>query len=126
MKTKIIYAAAIIAALLTVGYIYITGRDETRRLNDVLAVSSGKPSAPTPIITLAEYQQLQIGMSYSAATTVIGQGGEEMSRNKIDGIPGVMAPVETIMYQWANPDGSNMNAIFQNDKLFQKAQFGLK
>ena len=30
------------------------------------------------------------------------------------------------MYMWQNSDGSNMNAMFQNDKLVNKAQFGLK
>jgi len=30
------------------------------------------------------------------------------------------------MYQWVNPGGSNMNAMFQNNKLIEKAQFGLQ
>lgn len=30
------------------------------------------------------------------------------------------------MYQWGGGFGANMNAIFQNGKLVQKAQFGLK
>lgn len=37
-----------------------------------------------------------------------------------------MASIETVMYQWVNRNGSNMNAMFQNNKLVQKAQFGLK
>ncbi len=65
-------------------------------------------------------------MSYKKVVSIIGTDGEEMSKNKIDGIPKVMDSVETVMYQWVNSNGSNMNAIFQNDKLIQKAQFGLK
>lgn len=32
----------------------------------------------------------------------------------------------TILYQWINLRGSNMNAMFQNDSLEQKMQFGLR
>lgn len=84
------------------------------------------PSLGKQIVTFDEYQKIQNGMSYSGVVSIIGAEGEEMSRNKIDGVPGVMNSVETIMYQWVNSNGSNMNAMFQNDKLMQKAQFGLK
>lgn len=84
------------------------------------------PSLGNQIVIFDEYQQIQNGMSYSSVVSIIGAEGEEMSRNKIDGVPGVMDSVETIMYQWVNSNGSNMNAMFQNDKLMQKAQFGLK
>lgn len=83
-------------------------------------------SIAEPIVTFNEYKLIQTGMSYEEVTLIVGAGGEELSRNKIDGIPGVMESVETIMYQWVNDNGSNMNAMFQNDKLVQKAQFGLK
>jgi hypothetical protein len=88
--------------------------------------SSGSSFSLQPVVTMAEYQQLQNGMSYQQVVQVIGQPGEEASRNHMDGVPGVMESVETVMYQWINPGGSNMNAMFQNDKLIQKAQFGLR
>lgn len=75
-------------------------------------------SAPQ-IVTKAEYDSLSTGMSYLEASRIIGVSGNEMSRNEIAGIV-------TVMYMWQNPDGSNMNAMFQNDGLVQKAQFGLK
>ena len=78
------------------------------------------------IVTFDDYQQIQIGMSYRQVVAIIGVGGEELSRNQIDGIPGVMQPVATVMYQWVNGHGSNMNAMFQNNRLINKAQFGLK
>lgn len=84
------------------------------------------PSFGKQIVTFDEYKQIKNGMSYNNVVSVIGAEGEEMSRNKMDGVPGVMASIETIMYQWVNKNGSNMNAMFQNDKLMQKAQFGLK
>lgn len=83
------------------------------------------PSIGKQIITFDKYQKIQNGMSYKQVVEIIGAEGEEISRNKIDGVSGVMGAVETVMYQWVNGNGSNMNAIFQNDKLNQKAQFGL-
>ncbi|MFC1600782.1 hypothetical protein ACFL34_00340, partial [Candidatus Sumerlaeota bacterium] len=88
--------------------------------------SSKSSSIGTQIVTFDEYKSIQNGMSYRAVVAIVGAEGEEMVRNKIDGVPGVMESIETVMYQWVNSNGSNMNAMFQNDKLMQKAQFGLK
>ncbi len=64
-------------------------------------------------------------MSYWEVRGIIDSAGTELSHSNIDGIPGVMESIETIAYSWSNPDGSNMLAMFQNDKLIQKSQFGL-
>lgn len=77
-------------------------------------------------VTMSAYSRVSTGMSYFDVVDVIGFHGEEISRSHMDGVPGVMSSVETVMYQWVNSDGSNMNAMFQNDKLIQKAQFGLR
>lgn len=38
-----------------------------------------------------------------------------------------MAGYKTVMLMWTGTSmGANMNAMFQNDKLVSKAQFGLK
>ena len=42
-----------------------------------------------------------------------------MSRNELAG-------TEAVMYSWEGNLGANMNAMFQNNKLVQKAQFGLR
>ncbi len=84
------------------------------------------PSFGSQIVTYDKYKRIEDGMSYSQVVSIVGAEGEELSRNKMPGVRGVMASVETIMYQWMNSNGSNMNAMFQNDKLMQKAQFGLK
>jgi len=84
------------------------------------------PSFSPQIVTLSEFRRLKTGISYHEAVNIIGTQGEEISRNRIDGVPGVTESIETIMFQWANKNGSNMNAMFQNDKLISKAQFGLK
>jgi len=58
-------------------------------------------------------------MSYSEVRRIIGAPGEEVSRSDLAGLT-------TVMYSWINSNGSNMNAMFQNDELIQKAQFGLR
>lgn len=70
-------------------------------------------------VTMAKFSVLQNGMTYSQAESAIGFAGSEVSRTNIAGIT-------TVMYSWANPDGSNLNAMFQNGELVSKAQFGLR
>ena len=70
-------------------------------------------------ITLAKYTSLQNGITYANAMGILGDPGVEVSSNSIAGF-------NTVMYSWKNRNGSNMNAMFQNDALIQKAQFGLK
>ena len=84
------------------------------------------PSIGKQVVTLDNYLQVRNNMSYSHVVRIIGVDGVENARNKIEAIPGVMDSVVSIMYSWTNDNGSGMNAIFQNDKLMQKAQFGLK
>ena len=78
------------------------------------------------VVTKADYNQIRNGMSYREVVGIIGSQGEELSSNRMEGVPGVMDSIETTMYMWQNSDGSNMNAMFQNDKLVQKAQAGLR
>lgn len=72
-----------------------------------------------PTVTMAEFSRLQTGMTYQQAVEIIGAAGEEMSRSDLAGYT-------TVMYGWKNADGSNMNAMFQNGGLVNKAQFGLR
>lgn len=74
--------------------------------------------APPPVVTKAEYDRIMEGMSYSQVRQIIGAPGEEQSRSDLAGF-------STVMYSWMNANGSNMNAMFQNDALVTKAQFGL-
>lgn len=79
-----------------------------------------------PIVSLQKYHRIQMGMSYNQVVEIIGTHGNELSRNEMPGVPGVMPGIVTVMYMWQNSDGSNMNAMFQNNKLMNKAQFGLQ
>ncbi|RDC59772.1 hypothetical protein HME9302_00967 [Alteripontixanthobacter maritimus] len=74
-----------------------------------------------PGMSAAEFAELQTGMSYADAIAVIGSEGELLSENEIAG-------THTVMYQWEGESGfgANANAMFQDDKLIQKSQFGLE
>jgi len=78
---------------------------------------------PNEVISSSEFNQIEAGMSYSQVSNIIGSGGVLMSENRISA--GLGGEIHTVIYAWKNPNGSNMNAIFQNDKLISKAQFGL-
>lgn len=71
-------------------------------------------------VTKAQYDALSDGMTYSEAVRVLGCEGEEMSSSSLGNI-------KTVMLMWEGRGlGANMNAMFQNDRLVTKAQFGLK
>jgi hypothetical protein len=72
-----------------------------------------------PVVTMDKFNKIQSGMSYQQVVNIIGKQGEESSRVDVSGY-------NTVLYMWQNGDGTNMNAMFQNDKLVSKAQFGLK
>jgi hypothetical protein len=73
---------------------------------------------PGQVVTLHDYLSIDKGMTYDKVCTLLGSPGEELSRSDIGGYT-------TVMYSWKNVGGANMNAMFQNDHLVMKAQFGL-
>lgn len=72
----------------------------------------------SPVVTRADYERIVPGMNYEQVQSIIGIPGTELSRSEIAGYT-------TVMYSWKNANGSNMNAMFQNRQLVNKAQFGL-
>lgn len=77
-------------------------------------------------VTMDEYNQIENGMSYEQVTGILGSPGVQQSENQLPGVAGYMPSITTVMYMWQNGDGSNMNVMFQNDKMVQKGQFGLR
>ena len=70
-------------------------------------------------ITKDEFNQLQDGMSRAQVAEIVGSPGEVISESTIAGYT-------TVMVSWEGSSlASNANAMFQNDKLISKAQFGL-
>ncbi|CAH2464436.1 MULTISPECIES: DUF3862 domain-containing protein [Bacillus cereus group] len=84
-----------------------------------------KEEAPKnkPGISKAEFDQIQNGMSYEEVKNIIGSDGEVMSESGQAG-----DQFHTIMYSWKNEKGLGANArfMFQEGKLQNKSQFGLK
>lgn len=70
-------------------------------------------------ITLAQFNRIQNGMTYQQVVQIIGRQGTVISENSIAGI-------HNIMYQWEAGFMANMSAMFQDGKLIQKSQFGMK
>jgi hypothetical protein len=89
-------------------------------LTAALLAGCEPPGAGGPVkVSKADYDRVLVGMSYTeVCVTLGGWNGEELSRNQFGN-------VLTVMYAWKNPDGSNMNATFQDDRLVSKGQFGL-
>ncbi len=70
-------------------------------------------------INAANYAKVETGMSHAEVAAILGEPGQEISSSD-------MAGTRTVMYSWESGKmGANMNAMFQNDKLITKAQFGL-
>jgi len=72
-------------------------------------------------VSKAAFDKLQSGMSVRETEQIIGCAGELMSETNLAGY-------HTIMLMWAGSGGfgANMNAMFQNDALLSKSQFGLR
>lgn len=71
-------------------------------------------------ITLEEFNKIQNGMSYEEVKNIIGSDGTVVSDTEIEGF-------RMIIYSWYGEDEiSNANFNFQNNKLTNKTQIGLK
>ncbi len=76
--------------------------------------------ARRPGVTMSAYKRLDTGISYEDAVAILGGEGTELSSSN-------MARTNTVMYSWKGPDGiSNMSAMFQNNKLVNRSQLGLR
>lgn len=94
-------------------------------VDDKIQMQQGQISAPKTVekksigISMEQFNRIQEGMTYQEAVSILGSSGEVISSSDISGY-------KTVMYMWkGNSLGANMNAMFQNDKLISKAQFGL-
>lgn len=88
----------------------------------------GMPGPVRPIVlvarvvvpaTLSQFDRLRVGIAPQEAAKIFGTPGKHVAS------VGAQS-VDMRTYQWANTDGSNATATFQNDRLVAKAQFGLR
>lgn len=84
---------------------------------DYANVNSGNPET----ISLDEYNQLEIGMSYSDVAFIIGGHGEKLSESEIDGYY-----TSVYGFEGEGEVGANAVLMFQNGSLYSMAQTGLK
>jgi len=110
-------AALLLATLGLVG-VFATSQQISNIMKNPFAPNALTSSGSAPVVTMAEYQQISDGMTYDEVTAIIGAPGKELSSSNVAGY-------STVMYMWSNEGGSNMNAMFQNGKLINKAQMGL-
>lgn len=84
---------------------------------------SHEATGKSVVITKAEFDQIQNGMTTKQVFDIIGGKGEVMSEAGEKDKPGY-----TILYTYngKGSTGANANFTFQDDKLMAKAQFGLK
>ena len=85
----------------------------------VCAMTLSGVAASACTVSKSNFMALRMGASYDAAASALGCAGDEIARSEV-------GPFVAVMYMWNGSRlGANMNAMFQNDKLVSKAQFGL-
>ena len=77
-----------------------------------------------PLVTRAVYEQIRPGDTYASVRSLIGAEGLQTSSFRLDPTPGLPA-LDMAVYEWRNPDGGMMTAVFQNGRLERKSQVGL-
>ena len=70
------------------------------------------------IVTAEAFGGVEEGMTYAQVVEIVGAEGTAIGQSTLAG-------TTTVLYQWANPDSSNMSATFQNGVLIGKTQSGL-
>jgi hypothetical protein len=78
---------------------------------------------PSPVaengVTMTSFKRIKLNMSYAEVVEILGKEGEEMSSGGAGGIT-------TIMYKWDGGFMVGVTAMFQDDKLINKSQVGLR
>lgn len=70
-------------------------------------------------IKLTQFKNLKTGMPYKRVVEILGSEGSPTADSQLAGF-------KTEGYSWSNLNGSNIQCLFQNGKLVQKSQMGLK
>ena len=82
------------------------------------------PETAPPIVTLAEFEQVETSMSYQEVIGVIGDPGIAITSSTT--VEGTDGNGETSRYIWKNDDASYMKATFRDDQLLTKSQLFLE
>lgn len=101
-------------------------KTESSRLEPLENHDSEEPEVYRParnpdlkIVTKANFDRIQIGMSYQEAVKIFGEEGMQTSTMKVNNR-------ETTIFKWAVADFSKyIDLHFENDKVIEKKQKGL-
>jgi hypothetical protein len=113
------FAIAIVFVLIVVGAINSTPKTPVNAPSQSADLAAASTPMSSPTATMAGFNRLSNGMTYAQVVAIVGEPSQELARNEIAG-------TETVMYSWDAGIGANMNAMFQNGKMMQKAQMGLR
>lgn len=118
MKKVLVICGTVVLSVALVTFILVKGCQSS--IKSAMTEAS-KPHQTDATASMEEYEKLTTGMSYEEACRIIGGKGREMSKAEVAG-------TTTVMYAWDGNGGmgANMNAMFQNNRLTTKAQFGLR
>lgn len=119
-REKVIGISVIVLSIIgSVWIVYVSNQIQAIIKNPFASNPLIESSQVKPVVTMKEYLAIKDGMSYQEVVRIIGASGVELSRSDIAGFT-------TVMYEWSNENGSSMNAMFQNNQLSVKSQFGLQ
>jgi hypothetical protein len=126
MKKSTIAIGAVVVVM-AIGTVQNAIQQQQSTTTEPATAQAAPAPAPAPApatvkqgVTLAQFNQLHDGMTYTQAVAVLGFDGELISESTFGGI-------RTAWYQWNGTTFlGNMNAMFQNDALIQRAQLGLR
>ncbi|WP_286133831.1 hypothetical protein [Bacillus sp. AFS053548] len=110
----------LLGTAIATGLIIASGCSDTEKTQSTLPHEATGKSV---IITKAEFDKIQNGMTSKQVFDIVGGKGEVMSEAGEKDKPGY-----TILYTYngKGSTGANANFTFQDGKLMAKAQFGLK
>ena len=113
-------------ALLAVAMVAITGIGSlaTSSCSQHVASSTAAPE-PSPTstsrkgVTMANYDKLQTGMTYTEVVEILGSAGKKLNADET-------AEPNTVTYMWGGDQVGNMRVRFRNDRLLEKSQYNLQ
>jgi hypothetical protein len=124
LKITLFTVLGLFVILLLIGIFSDGGKEDGS--TDNAAPAAAKETKNKPTISKSEFDALQIGMSYEDATTLIGGPGDVQSESGKKGGTGL--EIHTILYGFKGEGsvGANASLMFQDGKLMNKSQAGLK
>lgn len=103
----------------------------SRAVKNFHAAVGVAPASTTNRVTLDNFYRIQTGMTYPEVVRILGTQRVLMSQHELD-VPNLgggqsqVSSRDTRMHMWRDSGLGTMNAVFQNGRLINKAQFGLQ